>query len=130
MSGYDLGANANGAIIHYSAEPDSCGSIDDSTMLLIDSGGQYDCGTTDITRTFHLGTPSDFQKTCFTRVLQGHIALATSIFPQNTPGGAIDAFARRPLWALGLQYLHGTGHGVGAYMCVHEGEPLFQSKSV
>lgn len=91
-------------------------------MLLIDSGGQYDCGTTDITRTFHLGTPSDYQKTCFTKVLQGHIAMATAIFPEDTPGIAIDAFARRPLWALGLQYLHGTGHGVGAYMCVHEGE--------
>eukprot|EP00210_Caulerpa_lentillifera_P005501 g5261.t1 len=115
------GANENGAIIHYSAKEGSCGTVDKNTLLLIDSGGQYDCGTTDVTRTFHFSTPSDHQKMCFTRVLQGHIALATARFPTDTPGVALDALARRPLWSMGLDYRHGTGHGVGAHMCCHEG---------
>lgn len=115
------GANANGAIIHYRAEAATCATINASTLLLVDSGGQYDCGTTDITRTMHFGTPSAHQRACYTRVLQGHIALDSAVFPEQTPGLALDAFARRPLWGMGLNYRHGTGHGVGAALNVHEG---------
>jgi len=93
------GSNENGAIVHYQAEEGNCNTIDRDSMVLIDSGGQYEGGTTDITRTFHLGSPTEHQKDCFTRVLQGHIALATLIFPEHTGGIAIDAFARRPLWS-------------------------------
>lgn len=115
------GAGPNGAVIHYRAEEETCRSVDKDTLLLIDSGGQYDCGTTDVTRTFHLGQPTYYQQTCFTRVLQGHMHLAMACFPENTPGLAIDSLARMPLWKMGLDYQHGTGHGVGAYLCVHEG---------
>eukprot|EP01024_Parvocaulis_polyphysoides_P073402 TRINITY_DN9444_c0_g1_i5.p1 TRINITY_DN9444_c0_g1~~TRINITY_DN9444_c0_g1_i5.p1 ORF type:complete len:662 (-),score=97.11 TRINITY_DN9444_c0_g1_i5:457-2265(-) len=115
------GANGNGAIIHYHPEEETSAMIDKNTMLLIDSGGQYDCGTTDVTRTFHLGTPTDYQKECFTRVLKGHIALGRIVFPNKTPGIAIDALARHSLWDAGLNYRHGTGHGVGAALNVHEG---------
>jgi len=90
-------------------------------MLLIDSGGQYDCGTTDVTRTVHTSAPTAHQVVTFTAVLKGHIALATAVFPPSTPGIAIDALARMPLWAMGLNYRHGTGHGVGAALNVHEG---------
>eukprot|EP00879_Flechtneria_rotunda_P015989 GHRR01016722.1.p1 GENE.GHRR01016722.1~~GHRR01016722.1.p1 ORF type:complete len:698 (+),score=235.84 GHRR01016722.1:303-2396(+) len=115
------GANSNGAIIHYRPQEGSCKTVDGNTLLLIDSGGQYDCGTTDITRTFHFGNPTAHQKRCYTRVLQGHIALSQAIFPEGTPGSAIDALARLPLWSDGLNYRHGTGHGVGAALNVHEG---------
>ena len=115
------GANGNGAIIHYRAEASTCATVDASTLLLVDSGGQYDCGTTDITRTMHFGTPSAHQRQCYTRVLQGHIGLDSAVFPEQTPGIALDAFARRPLWGMGLNYRHGTGHGVGAALNVHEG---------
>jgi len=115
------GANGNGAIIHYRAQEETCKHVDGNTLLLLDSGGQYDCGTTDITRTFHFGTPSPHQSACYTRVLQGHIGLDRVIFPEGTPGAAIDALARLPLWQQGLNYRHGTGHGVGAALNVHEG---------
>lgn len=115
------GADGNGAIIHYRAEPGSCGAVDKDTLLLLDSGAQYDCGTTDVTRTMHTGTPTEAQRECFTRVLKGNIALDTTIFPENTPGFVLDVFARRSLWAAGLDYAHGTGHGVGAALNVHEG---------
>ncbi|KAL0020575.1 hypothetical protein WJX77_005157 [Trebouxia sp. C0004] len=115
------GAGGNGAIIHYRAEKGSCKKVDKDTLLLLDSGGQYDCGTTDVTRTMHFGTPTDHQKMCFTRVLQGHIGLDQAIFPEGTPGLALDTLARAPLWSLGLNYRHGTGHGVGAALNVHEG---------
>eukprot|EP00878_Enallax_costatus_P008513 GHUV01008900.1.p1 GENE.GHUV01008900.1~~GHUV01008900.1.p1 ORF type:complete len:383 (+),score=74.73 GHUV01008900.1:673-1821(+) len=115
------GANGNGAIIHYRAQQETCKTVDGNTLLLIDSGGQYDCGTTDITRTVHFGTPTAHQKRCYTRVLQGHIALSQAVFPEGTPGSAIDALARLPLWSDGLNYRHGTGHGVGAALNVHEG---------
>jgi len=88
---------------------------------LVDSGGQYLDGTTDATRTFHLGRPTEAQKTAFTRVFKGHVALDTAVFPENTPGFVLDAFARRHLWAAGMDYGHGTGHGVGAALNVHEG---------
>lgn len=115
------GAGPNGAVIHYRAKAETCRTVDSSTLLLIDSGGQYDCGTTDITRTIHLGTPTAHQKRCFTRVLQGYISLDTAIFPEGTPGLSLDTLARQHLWKEGLNYRHGTGHGVGAALNVHEG---------
>ncbi|CAI9303350.1 unnamed protein product [Lactuca saligna] len=115
------GSGANGAIIHYRAEPESCSIVDTQKLFLLDSGAQYLDGTTDITRTVHFGQPSERQKECFTRVLQGHIALDQAVFPENTPGFVLDAFARSSLWKVGLDYRHGTGHGVGAALNVHEG---------
>jgi Xaa-Pro aminopeptidase len=115
------GSGPNGAVIHYRAEKESCRTVDANTLLLIDSGGQYDCGTTDITRTMHFGTPSEHQKACYTAVLQGHIALDQAVYPEGTPGCALDTLARMPLWKMGLNYRHGTGHGVGAALNVHEG---------
>jgi len=116
------GADANGAVIHYRPIPGpDCLPITKDTMLLVDSGGQYDCGTTDVTRTVHFGTPSEKQRRCFTAVLKGHIALDRAVFPSGTAGLFLDTFARAPVWALGLNYRHGTGHGVGAAMNVHEG---------
>jgi Xaa-Pro aminopeptidase len=90
-------------------------------FLLVDSGAQYEDGTTDVTRTIVVGTPSAEMLDRFTRVLQGHIAIATAIFPRGTSGAQIDAFARRPLWEAGTDFEHGTGHGVGSYLSVHEG---------
>ncbi|KAK1258947.1 hypothetical protein QJS04_geneDACA010229 [Acorus gramineus] len=117
ISGY----GANGAIIHYSPEPGSCSAVDDENLFLLDSGAQYVDGTTDITRTVHFGEPNWRHKECFTRVLQGHIALDQAIFPERTPGFVLDVLARSPLWKIGLDYRHGTGHGVGAALNVHEG---------
>ncbi|XP_052194624.1 aminopeptidase P2 isoform X11 [Diospyros lotus] len=114
-------SGANGAIIHYKPEPDNCSIVDAKTLFLLDSGAQYVDGTTDVTRTVHFGEPSARQKECFTRVLQGHIALDQAVFPENTPGFVLDAFARSFLWKIGLDYRHGTGHGVGAALNVHEG---------
>ncbi|CAI5982289.1 unnamed protein product [Closterium sp. NIES-64] len=105
------GSGKNGAIIHYRAEEDNCAVVDPSKMLLLDSGAQYMDGTTDITRTVHFGTPSDYEKECYTRVLQGHIVLDRAVFPQGTPGFTLDILARSPLWGMGLDYRHGTGHG-------------------
>eukprot|EP00271_Cylindrocystis_brebissonii_P013010 TRINITY_DN32551_c0_g1_i1.p1 TRINITY_DN32551_c0_g1~~TRINITY_DN32551_c0_g1_i1.p1 ORF type:complete len:748 (-),score=129.37 TRINITY_DN32551_c0_g1_i1:498-2741(-) len=115
------GSGPNGAIIHYSAEEATCGTVTDKKMLLLDSGGQYVDGTTDITRTVHLGQPNGYQKNCFTRVLKGHIALDQAIFPEGSPGFVLDVLARSALWQIGLDYRHGTGHGVGAALNVHEG---------
>jgi len=115
------GEGPNGAVIHYRAAEGTCRTVTTDSMLLIDSGGQYDCGTTDVTRTVHTGTPSAHQIATFTAVLKGNIALTTAVFPPGTPGIAIDAMARAPLWAMGLNYRHGTGHGVGAALNVHEG---------
>lgn len=115
------GSGANGAIIHYKPEPDSCSVVDPKKLFLLDSGAQYIDGTTDITRTVHFGEPTAREKECFTRVLQGHIALDQAVFPENTPGFVLDAFARSALWKVGLDYRHGTGHGVGAALNVHEG---------
>lgn len=115
------GAGPNGAIIHYRAQPGTCRTVDSSTLLLLDSGGQYDCGTTDITRTMHFGTPTEHHRATYTAVLQGHIQLDQAIFPEGTPGCALDVLARTPLWRMGLNYRHGTGHGVGAALNVHEG---------
>jgi len=118
------GVGPNGAIIHYNcmeADERMINKLDGSQLMLLDSGGQYAMGTTDVTRTFHLGTPTDWQRECFTRVLKGNIGLDTAVFPEGTPGMALDALARQALWQAGLDYLHGTGHGVGAALNVHEG---------
>ncbi|XP_028770817.1 aminopeptidase P2 [Neltuma alba] len=114
-------SGANGAVIHYKPEPESCSIVDANKLFLLDSGAQYVDGTTDITRTVHFGKPAARERECFTRVLQGHIALDLSVFPENTPGFVLDAFARSFLWKIGLDYRHGTGHGVGAALNVHEG---------
>ncbi|KAI9483859.1 MAG: peptidase M24, structural domain-containing protein [Benjaminiella poitrasii] len=112
---------SNGAIIHYKPEKETCKIIDPAQIYLCDSGGQYLDGTTDVTRTFHFGTPTDYEKRCFTRVLQGHIAIDVAVFPKGTTGYLLDPFARQPLWKDGLNFLHGTGHGVGSFLNVHEG---------
>lgn len=111
----------NGAIPHYKVTPESSLPIEPGQLYLVDSGGQYTNGTTDVTRVMPVGTPTDEMRDRFTRVLKGHIGLATAIFPEGTTGTQLDSFARRPLWEVGLDYGHGTGHGVGAYMSVHEG---------
>ena len=115
------GVGASGAIVHYRAMPDSCAAIKPDTVLLLDSGGQYLDGTTDITRTIAVGTPTAEQKHRFTLVLKGHIALATARFVKGTTGSQLDVLARSALWREGLDYDHGTGHGVGTYLGVHEG---------
>jgi len=110
----------NGAIIHYHASTATNKTIDKDGLLLVDSGGQYPFGTTDITRTIAIGSPTEEMRSNYTRVLKGHIALANAKFPQGTLGKQVDALARAPLWAAGLDFDHGTGHGVGCYLSVHE----------
>jgi len=112
---------AHGASPHYKVTEASNALIEPGHLYLVDSGGQYRDGTTDVTRVIPVGTPTEEMRDRFTRVLKGHIALATAIFPAGTTGGQLDGFARRPLWEAGLDYAHGTGHGVGAYLSVHEG---------
>ncbi|XP_039114032.1 aminopeptidase P1 [Dioscorea cayenensis subsp. rotundata] len=114
----------NAAVIHYSPKAETCRELDAESIYLFDSGAQYQDGTTDITRTVHFGTPSNHEKACYTAVLQGHIALDTAVFPNGTTGHALDVLARVPLWKDGLDYRHGTGHGVGSYLNVHEGPHL------
>ncbi len=117
------GAGPNGAVVHYRVSEETCRTLEPSSMYLVDSGGQYSDGTTDITRTVWIGpgaAPAE-QKDRFTRVLKGHIALALATFPQGTTGSQLDSFARQYLWAAGLDYTHGTGHGVGSFLSVHEG---------
>jgi Xaa-Pro aminopeptidase len=115
------GAGSNGAIVHYHSTPETNRHLEPGTLYLVDSGGQYLDGTTDITRTLAIGRPSDEHRDRYTRVLQGHIALATARFPEGTTGSQLDALARAPLWSQGLDYDHGTGHGVGSFLGVHEG---------
>ena len=115
------GAGSNGAIVHYRVTTETNRTLKPGELFLIDSGGQYEDGTTDVTRTIAIGVPSDEMRERFTLVLKGHIALATARFPEGTKGAQLDSFARRPLWEAGLDYGHGTGHGVGAYLSVHEG---------
>jgi Xaa-Pro aminopeptidase len=117
ISGYA----SNGAIIHYRATPESSKVIRDDNLYLLDSGGQYLEGTTDITRTFHLGTPSEEQRHHYTLVLKGHLALSRAVFSHGTCGEHLDMLARAPLWNEYLNYRHGTGHGVGSFLGVHEG---------
>ena len=112
---------AHGASPHYRVDAESNARLEMGQLYLVDSGGQYADGTTDVTRVLPVGEPTAEMRDRFTRVLKGHIALATAQFPVGTTGGQLDAFARRPLWEIGLDYAHGTGHGVGAYLAVHEG---------
>lgn len=111
----------NAAIIHYKPEKGSCSVIDPKKVYLCDSGAQYLDGTTDTTRTLHFGEPTEMEKKAYTLVLKGHIALELVRFPKGTSGFAIDALARQFLWNEGLDYRHGTGHGVGSFLNVHEG---------
>lgn len=120
------GAGEHGAIVHYRADAQSNRRTRAGELFLLDSGGQYTDGTTDVTRTLFVGaptggTPAPAMKEHFTRVLKGHIALASAKFPAGTTGGQLDVLARQYLWEAGLDYDHGTGHGVGAFLCVHEG---------
>jgi Xaa-Pro aminopeptidase len=125
------GFGSHGAIVHYRPDPEGGGRrpIDASSLYLLDSGGQYLDGTTDITRTTCYGEPSPEQRDRFTRVLKGHVALARAVFPKGTTGKHLDVLARLPLWETGLDYGHGTGHGVGAFLCVHEGPQGISQKA-
>jgi Xaa-Pro aminopeptidase len=114
------GAGAHGAIVHYRVTEASNIKIGKG-LFLLDSGAQYEDGTTDITRTIAVGKPSAEMRDRFTRVLKGHIAIARAVFPKGTSGTQLDSFARAALWQAGLDYDHGTGHGVGAFLSVHEG---------
>ena len=115
------GAGPNGAIVHYSVSPETNRTLEPNSLYLVDSGAQYPDGTTDVTRTIAIGSPTDEMRDRFTRVLKGHIALSSCRFPEGTSGAQLDVLARRPLWEIGLDYDHGTGHGVGSYLSVHEG---------
>ncbi|MEQ9255281.1 MAG: aminopeptidase P family protein [Alphaproteobacteria bacterium] len=115
------GTGANGAIVHYRVSAATNRVLRDGDLYLFDSGGQYLDGTTDVTRTVAIGTPSEEQRTRYTQVLQGHIALARARFPVGTTGAQLDTLARNPLWQAGVDFDHGTGHGVGSYLGVHEG---------
>jgi Xaa-Pro aminopeptidase len=117
------GAGPNGAIVHYRVSPETNRELAPGSVYLVDSGGQYLDGTTDITRTVWVGPgdPPALVRDRFTRVLKGHIALASAVFPEGTNGSQLDTLARQYLWAAGLDYQHGTGHGVGSFLSVHEG---------
>jgi Xaa-Pro aminopeptidase len=115
------GAGPNGAIVHYRSSPATNRRLLPGELYLVDSGAQYLDGTTDVTRTIAIGTPDAEHRDRFTRVLKGHVALATAMFPRGTTGSQLDTLARRPLWEAGLDFDHGTGHGVGSYLSVHEG---------
>ena len=115
------GSGPNGAIVHYRAVAGQDSQLVENSLLLVDSGAHYNDGTTDITRTVAVGTPSREMISGFTAVLRGHIAVATARFPKGTTGQQVDALARAPMWSVGLDYAHGTGHGVGHVLQVHEG---------
>ncbi|XP_076630808.1 xaa-Pro aminopeptidase ApepP [Colletes latitarsis] len=111
----------HGAIIHYQSTSKTDVPITDKELYLCDSGAQYQDGTTDVTRTLHFGSSTDFERECFTRVFKGQCRLSSAIFPLMIQGNYLDTLARENLWSVGLNYLHGTGHGVGSYLNVHEG---------
>src|SRR6202034_3482141 len=115
------GTGPNGAIVHYRVTRKTNRRIVPGDLLLIDSGAQYQDGTTDVTRTIAIGTPTPEMRDRFTRVLRGHIAIARAVFPDGTTGAQIDTLARQFLWQAGIDFDHGTGHGVGSYLSVHEG---------
>ena len=115
------GAGPNGAVVHYRVTRASNRRLEPDTLYLVDSGAQYEDGTTDVTRTVAIGRPTDEMRDRYTRVLKGHIAIATARFPIGTTGTQLDPFARRALWEAGIDYDHGTGHGVGSFLSVHEG---------
>ena len=116
----------HGAIVHYEATPETDIALQPKGLLLLDSGAQYQDGTTDITRTIALGPLTDEERHVYTLVLKGHIALARAVFPERTTGTQLDVLARQFMWREGLNYLHGTGHGVGSYLSVHEGPHQFR----
>lgn len=120
----------NAALAHYSPTKELHRKLSSDEMYLVDSGGQYWDGTTDITRTVHWGTPTAFQKEAYTRVLMGNIDLSRIIFPAATSGRLLDALARKALWEVGLNYGHGTGHGIGNFLCVHEWPVGFQLSNI
>lgn len=120
----------NAALAHYSPTKELHRKLSTDEMYLVDSGGQYWDGTTDITRTVHWGTPTAFQKEAYTRVLMGNIDLSRLVFPAAASGRVVEAFARRALWEVGLDYGHGTGHGIGNFLCVHEWPVGFQSNNI
>ncbi len=124
------GFGPHGAIVHYRATPQSNARIEKGNLLLLDSGAQYADGTTDITRTLAVGQPSEAMKEHYTLVLKGHIALASARFPQGTTGAQVDMLARTPLWQKNLDYAHGTGHGVGCYLSVHEEATSFSPRGL
>lgn len=124
------GYASNGAIVHYSATKDTNKRVERKGLLLVDSGAQYRYGTTDITRTFAMGKLTKQEKTAFTLVLKSHIALARAVFPEGTPGGMLDVIARQPLYKHGLDFKHGTGHGVGYLLNVHEGPQTISPRAV
>mmetsp|Transcript_2241 Transcript_2241/g.6364 ORF Transcript_2241/g.6364 Transcript_2241/m.6364 type:complete len:357 (-) Transcript_2241:84-1154(-) len=111
----------NAAVIHYHATHGACSLIDRESVYLCDTGGQYLDGTTDVTRTLHFGSPTADERRAYTRVLQGHLDLALATFPSGTSGLMLECLARAPGWRDGMNFLHGTGHGIGAYLNVHEG---------
>jgi Xaa-Pro aminopeptidase len=115
------GAGPDGAVVHYRVTRRSNRRIATGELFLVDSGGQYEDGTTDITRTIAVGPPGDDLRKNFTLVLKGHIAIARAVFPDGTTGAQLDTLARQFLWRAGLDFDHGTGHGVGSYLSVHEG---------
>jgi len=115
------GAGPNGAIVHYRVTEATNRKLKSGELFLVDSGAQYEDGTTDVTRTVAIGNPSAEMRERFTLVLKGHIAVARAVFPEGTTGAQLDPFARRALWEAGLDFDHGTGHGVGSYLSVHEG---------
>jgi Xaa-Pro aminopeptidase len=115
------GAGPNGAIVHYRVSKETNRPLERDSLYLVDSGGQYPDGTTDVTRTVAIGEPTHEMRDRFTRVLKGHIGVATALFPAGTRGTQLDTLARQHLWRAGVDYAHGTGHGVGAYLAVHEG---------
>jgi Xaa-Pro aminopeptidase len=115
------GTGPNGAIVHYRVTRRSNRRIAPGDLLLIDSGAQYEDGTTDVTRTIAVGEPTAEMRDRFTRVLRGHIAIARAVFPDGTSGAQLDTLARQYLWQAGVDFEHGTGHGVGSYLSVHEG---------
>jgi len=120
---------SNGAIIHYRPAEETNRVITNQELYLCDSGAQFKDGTTDVTRTWHFGIPTKWQRECFTRVLKGHIALARAVFPNKTTGHRLDTLARKALWDTGLDYLHGTGHGIGSFLNVHEGPQSISYRS-
>ncbi|GJE38591.1 aminopeptidase P family protein [Methylobacterium persicinum] len=115
------GSGPNGAVVHYRVTRETDRPVRQGELFLVDSGAQYPDGTTDITRTLAIGAPTQEMRDRYTRVLQGHVAISRAVFPRGTTGAQIDAFARAPLWRAGLDFDHGTGHGVGAFLSVHEG---------
>ncbi|HEX8416240.1 MAG TPA: M24 family metallopeptidase, partial [Methylobacterium sp.] len=115
------GSGPNGAIVHYRVTRTTDRRVGEGELFLIDSGAQYADGTTDVTRTVAMGAPTPEMRDRYTRVLKGHVAIARAVFPKGTTGAQIDSFARAALWEAGLDFDHGTGHGVGAFLSVHEG---------